>query len=386
MVMNDVNPTLTTNLYGSNPIGIEVQRTIWACHLPGALDNTVFLGYKFINKSGVQLDTMYVAQWADPDIGYAGDDATGCDTTLGLGYAYNGEPVDANYAILGLPPPSVGFDLLQGPIVAGVPSDTAIFDGEYVAGHKNLPMTAFIFYLNIPSDEYLDPMPIGLNAAQQWYDNMRGLATGTPFPASVTGGGKFCYPGDPVTGTGPTFLGAARVSPPADVRMALCSGPFTMAPGDTQHVVVAALAGSGADYLSSITVLKADVKLAQLSYYTFFSEFPQVTSATTSGSQAPYSFALMQNYPNPFNPSTTVRYELPALSRVTITIYDMLSQKVRTLVNEVQSAGPHLQVWNSKDDAGRGVASGVYFYRIEANALSGTAGAFNVTKKMVLIK
>ncbi len=316
---------------------------------------------------------MYVAQWADPDIGYAGDDATGCDTTLGLGYAYNGEPTDSNFAALGLPPPSVGFALYQGPIVAGAPGDTAVFDGKYIAGDKNLPMTAFTFYLN----GYPPTGPIlvddFISGAQQMYNIMRGLVstTGAPFPASVTGGGKFCYPGDPVTGTGPTFLGPARVSPPADVRMALCSGPFTMAPGDTQQVVVAALAGSGADYLSSIIVLKADVKLAQLSYYTFFSEFPQVTSVTTSGSQTPYSFALMQNYPNPFNPSTTIGYELPALSRVTITIYDMLGQKVRTLVNEVQSAGPQLQVWNSKNDAGRSVASGVYFYRIEAAAVSG---------------
>ena len=202
-------------------------------------------------------------------------------------------------------------------------------------------MTAFTFYLNgyPPTGSIL--VDDFISGAQQMYNIMRGLVstTGAPFPASVTGGGKFCYPGDPVTGTGPTFLGPARVSPPADVRMALCSGPFTMAPGDTQQVVVAALAGSGADYLSSIIVLKADVKLAQLSYYTFFSEFPQVTSVTTSGSQSPYSFALMQNYPNPFNPSTTIGYELPALSRVTIAIYNMLGQKVRTLVNEVQSGG-----------------------------------------------
>ncbi len=251
MVMNDVNPTLTTNLYGSNPIGIEVQRTIWACHLPGALDNTIFLSYKIINKSGVQLDTMYVAQWADPDIGYADDDATGCDTTLDLGYAYNGEPTDSNFATLGLPPPATGFALFQGPIVEGSPIDTAVFDGNYVPGHKNLAMTAFTFFLNLPYD-VMDPPLDSPAGTVQWYNLMRGLigSIGQPFPASVTGGGKFCYPGDPVTGTGPTFLGPARVSPPADVRMVLSSGPFTMALGDTQQVVVAALAGSGADYLS----------------------------------------------------------------------------------------------------------------------------------------
>ena len=85
----------------------------------GALGNTIFTSYKFINKSGVLLDSMYVAQWADPDLGYAGDDATGCDTILSLGYAYNGEPKDANFANLGLPPPAVGYDFFQGPKVPG---------------------------------------------------------------------------------------------------------------------------------------------------------------------------------------------------------------------------------------------------------------------------
>jgi hypothetical protein len=100
----------------------------------------------------------------------------------------------------------------------------------------------------------------------------------------------------------------------------------------------------------------------------------------------PYSFALMQNYPNPFNPSTTIRYELSAPSKVTLTIYNVLGQKVRTLVNEVQNPGPQLQVWNSKNDAGSNVASGVYFYRILSTPLSGSSGVFSATKKMVLLR
>ena len=128
MVMNDLNPTLTGALYSSNPIGIEVQRTIWAYNRPGALGNTIFLSYKFINKSGVKLDSMYVSQWCDPDLGFAGDDATGCDTTLSLGYVYNGTPRDANFANINLAPPSAGFDFFQGPKVPGAATDSAIFD------------------------------------------------------------------------------------------------------------------------------------------------------------------------------------------------------------------------------------------------------------------
>ncbi len=274
MVMNDVNPSLTINLYSSTPIGIEVQRTIWAYNRPGALGNTIFISYKFINKSGVPLDSMYVSQWADPDLGYAGDDATGCDTTRSLGYVYNGEATDANFAALGLPPPAAGFDFFQGPKVPGAPTDTAIFDLNYVPGYKNLPMTAFTFFIN-GNTTFGDPNlhSNGPGGTAQWYNLMRGLVstTGLPFPATVTGGTNFCYPGDPVTNSGPTFINpATAVSAPADVRMALCSGPFNMAPSDTQQVVVAALAGLGSDYLSSISVLKSNDDIAQAAYNSLF--------------------------------------------------------------------------------------------------------------------
>ncbi len=259
MVMNDVNANLTHNLYGSDPIGIEIQRTIWAYNLPGPLGNTIFISYKFINKSGVQLDSMYVSQWSDPDLGDAGDDAVGCDTTLRLGYVYNGRANDANYTNLSLAPPAVGFVFLQGPIVPGTASDTAFFDLKKISGKKNLPMTSFSFFINGDST-FIDPSH-DLAGTQQWYNLMRGLvsSTGQPFPSKVTNGSNYCYPGDPVTNTGPTYIGAASVAPPRDVRICMNSGPFTMAPGDTQQVVVGAIAGLGGDYLSSINALKAEV-------------------------------------------------------------------------------------------------------------------------------
>ncbi len=271
MVMNDVNAPLSRGLYGSNPIGIEVQRTIWAYNRPGALGNTIFLSYTFINKSGVKLDSMYVSQWADPDLGFAGDDATGCDTTRSLGYVYNGEARDANFASLGLPPPATGFDFFQGPIVPGAPTDSAIFNMRMLPGKMNLPMTAFTFFIN-GNATFTDPPLNDVRGTPQWYNLMRGRVstTGAPFDPTVTGGSNFCYPGDPVTNTGPTFIGSGSVSSPADVRMCLNSGPFTMNAGDTQQVVVAALAGLGADYLSSVSVLRSNDDIAQAAYNSLF--------------------------------------------------------------------------------------------------------------------
>lgn len=93
----------------------------------------------------------------------------------------------------------------------------------------------------------------------------------------------------------------------------------------------------------------------------------------------PTDFALKQNYPNPFNPVTTIRYELPNSEKVHLTIYNTLGQKVRTLVSGQHSAGRYTVLWDGKDDAGRMVGSGLYFYQVQA-------GSFVKTAKMVFLK
>ena len=93
----------------------------------------------------------------------------------------------------------------------------------------------------------------------------------------------------------------------------------------------------------------------------------------------PEEFALGQNYPNPFNPSTQIRYALPERSRVTITIYNMLGGKVRTLVNDFQDAGYRNVLWNATNDNGAPVSAGMYIYTIKA-------GSFYKAKKMILLK
>ncbi len=88
----------------------------------------------------------------------------------------------------------------------------------------------------------------------------------------------------------------------------------------------------------------------------------------------PKEFVLAQNYPNPFNPSTIIRYELPTTSDVSLKIFDMLGREVTTLVNTRQAAGTYEVNFNAT-----GLASGVYFYRLQA-------GPFMQTKKMMLVK
>ena len=97
-------------------------------------------------------------------------------------------------------------------------------------------------------------------------------------------------------------------------------------------------------------------------------------------SEIPKSFSLSQNYPNPFNPSTTIQYALPSRSQVKIKIFNILGQVVTELVNNEQSAGYQSVVWNAK------IASGMYFYRIDATDLSNPNHHFVDTKKMILLK
>jgi len=93
----------------------------------------------------------------------------------------------------------------------------------------------------------------------------------------------------------------------------------------------------------------------------------------------PLTFELAQNYPNPFNPTTTIKYSLPKAETVTLTIYNMLGQKVKELVNLKQQAGNYSIVWDATDRNGVTVPTGVYFYRIEA-------GSFVKVHKMILLK
>jgi hypothetical protein len=93
----------------------------------------------------------------------------------------------------------------------------------------------------------------------------------------------------------------------------------------------------------------------------------------------PDRYFLAQNYPNPFNPYTTILYELPAQTHVSVIIYDFLGRKIRNLVNNIEQSGSHSVNWNGKDGSGNNVSAGIYLYRIQA-------GGYVETRKMVLLK
>jgi hypothetical protein len=236
-VYNDANPGAHSNRAGSSqPLGLEIQQYVFAFGRSGALGNAIYLKFKIINKGPNLLEDTYVSLWCDPDVGDAGDDLVGCDTNLSLGFAYNEGP-DPVY---GVEAPAVGYDFLQGPIVPS-PGDSARQGGRMIYDYRNLPMTSFNKYTNTE-----DP-----TNSQETYNFMRGLkGSGDPVVDLDGDTTLFTFAGDPVTGEGWLDNNAD------DRRYMMSAGPFTMATGDTQEVVIAVMVGQGTDHLSSVTALR----------------------------------------------------------------------------------------------------------------------------------
>lgn len=113
-VTNDLDESTTLAFLGCESLGLEAQFTLWGYKSTGALGGTFFRSVKIINKGGVTIDSarvqrgsfwidsMYVAQWSDPDVGDLWDDLAGCDTLQQCGYVYNAHPVDRHFAAFSL--------------------------------------------------------------------------------------------------------------------------------------------------------------------------------------------------------------------------------------------------------------------------------------------
>ena len=304
LVINDLDVGAVSNLYGAKPIGLETQVTMWAYAQTGPLGDLIFKKFRVIYKGTAtspdtsRIEDMYFAQWSDPDLGDAGDDFAGCDTELSLGYAYNGAREDSHYRGFGMAPPASGYDFLQGPIVRAYQVDdlgetivddagnpvvdetvTANFNFEKLAGWKNLPMTAFVYFA--AGGAISDPELHEYQGSLQWFNLLRGFQPNaevdnpTPYTDPTTGEPtKFTLYGDPNRGTG--WVDGVPL-PFGDRRIVLATGPITMAVGDTQEVVVGILGGSSASRLASVSKLKFTDKFVQETFDSNF-DVPQPPS------------------------------------------------------------------------------------------------------------
>ncbi|MGB2869830.1 MAG: T9SS type A sorting domain-containing protein, partial [Bacteroidota bacterium] len=279
-VFNDLTRGNMIGFLGSEPMGIEGQLTVWGYKGGDALGNIFYKRIKLINKGGavvnsttgakggLYLDSMYIAQWSDEDVGYYGDDVVGCDSIRGLTFFYNGKDVDNEFAKFNLPPPAAAYDFLAGALVSGQPGDSAMFDLKRMYGKRNLSMTSFTWMaptnIGPPPDPFYDLLT-------PYWKMMRGFLPGNsgtsdrlyPVPPGDSPT-KFTFGGDPVARTGSLDgLGTSYSPQPGDRRTLSGSGPFLFAPGDTEELYVAVVAGLGADRISSVAVMKSTDALAQ---------------------------------------------------------------------------------------------------------------------------
>jgi len=250
-VYNDLDP-IVHEPDNVDPLGAEVHQTTFGFDAAGALGDIFFVKWDIINKSNKTWEDAYVAVWYDPDVtNNSGNDICGCDTLTSLGYTYNSDDSDE--------PVAFGSDFFQGPLVDSsgdvayvmVPGKGGTF--KEMVDKKALGLTAFSFYINGTDPE----------SDVERYNIMKGLDRfGTPRTADQAGftGGHYDYPGDPVTGTGTIDPG------PADKRMCMVSGPFNMAPGDTQVVVCANIGSLGSDRLNAVTLLRSTDLVAQATF------------------------------------------------------------------------------------------------------------------------
>lgn len=335
----------------TNPIFMaEVRLTVWAYDV--YLPDVQYMRYQIINKSKNTWDSTYFGVYADPDSPVPNlmnlMDYPGCDTLLGLGYNWNGNPAFVCGAY--------GVQVLQGPF------DKSTGD--------TLGMTAFtLSHLQSACNDEANGNP---RAAHNY---MKGYKTdGTSFldptyiPYKKT---KFVFSGDPETNTGWTpskgFIfncngvdtGAIVYLPGHDVKFLVGTGAdnLKIMPGDTQNVYLAQLIAKGITNQNSVTKLKT---LAHSSRVFFESGIAEEVEKNCRVTPIPEDFGIMQNFPNPFNGSTVIRYSLPRSAYVKITVYDMLGRVVAVPVNGQKQGGYYEANISAKE-----LSSGIYFYRME---------------------
>ncbi|MDZ4700467.1 MAG: T9SS type A sorting domain-containing protein [Rhodothermales bacterium] len=275
-VMNDVGNVHERS--NGEPIGIEMHGSAFAFRqvartgddkfLPiGPIGDATFYRFQIYVRNALPLNRTYFGMYIDPDLGNFSDDYVGSDSTLGIGYVFNADNDDNSIYGYGSPPPALGYDFVQGPIVPS-PTDTARVGGHLLHGFRNLPMTSFVFFNGGGSSWTGDPVtPV------EFYNYMNGHARdGLPITyggngRDRVGGGstiptRFMFSGDPYSNTGWTernpdpFTSSVPPISPADRQFVIATGPFQLNPGDFQEITFAVVFAKGTDNWESVAALR----------------------------------------------------------------------------------------------------------------------------------
>ncbi|MDI6802349.1 MAG: T9SS type A sorting domain-containing protein [Bacteroidota bacterium] len=277
-VYNDLDRTATIGLFGTEPLGLEIQVTLWGYKSTHQINNAYFKRAKIINKGGVDIgggqkgsfwiDSLFIGIWSDIDIGDFADDLIGCDTLRQSAFCYNNTSIDAEFKRFNLIPPAVGYALLYGPLVAGSPTDKGVFNFRSINGKRNLGITSFS--PKYTGSSFGDP-PFSYEGALRWWKWLRGYLPEPstnpdrlyPHPPGMLPT-KFPFSGDPINRTGfIDGLGTLYSAPAGDRILTLNTGPVKLAPGDSTEIVYAVIGGHAYDHLASLSLLRHYIDIAR---------------------------------------------------------------------------------------------------------------------------
>lgn len=363
-VYNDARGTHTQT--GGLPLGVEIRGMAYAfsCSNDSAFYNSIFTNYKIINKSATRIDSTFIGNWTDTDIGWYKDDYFGCDVTRGAYYGYNGTAVDGTgqTTAYGATPPAQAVVFLKGPWadpngiddpLGTIPNATNCGDG--VTDNERLGMSKFM-YFNNNTDSINGNPSVGDDSYQYLSGAWR---NGTPwtYGGDGTTGSIACDFINPGTsdssgfGVGgnfnnpiymPVWDEISENSVPDDRRGLGSYGPFNFLPGATQEIDFAYIYGratSGGN-LASVDVMKNHIDSIRQKFD--FAPFNVITGCGCNGTTDINSLAVNNTfsiYPNPVSDNITIEFDLTETKNILIEIKNSLGQTVKTIENSAFSNG-----------------------------------------------
>ncbi|NIR52987.1 choice-of-anchor D domain-containing protein [candidate division KSB1 bacterium] len=202
------------------------------------------------------------------------------------------------------------------------------------------------------------------NYAEQGWDMVGSTTDPNSLVDDPSGSVASMFSWDPAAGSY-TSVNPFTVNPPSGYWILVLDAPSSINVGETGGMVAGKANAVASSYQGTFGKLPPGPPT-----------FEPEASPTAS---IPEGYDLAQNYPNPFNPETVIEFRLPEASKVTLKIYTVLGQEVRTLVDDERASGIYRIRWDGTDDFGQGLASGVYLYRIQA-------GQFVQSRRLTLVK
>lgn len=337
---------------GGPAIGVEIQGMAYAYSCPNdsALFNTVFTSYKIINKNSISLDSVFIENWTDLDIGFSGDDYVACDVARGAYYGYNADsndtqPFGASQLGYGSNPPAQAVVFLKGPFAysngiddpsSNTPNGTNYGDG--IIDNERLGMSKFMYYSNnatvtgnpyVASDFY--NYMVGY-----WKDATSLTYSGTGYATGINCDYMFSGNSDPL-GYGTNMIPqtpwdeSTSGNTPGDRRGLGAYGPIIFQPGeirDFDFAYVYGRATSGGN-LASVTIMQERIDSIRQKFNTGITPCGCISMTGINTLSNDNSFSI---YPNPASNNITINFSSSS-KNISIKIYDATGRLVKEIEN-----------------------------------------------------